>query len=387
MNDAARAAFRAVLDYETPPGNGAVEDFLELSEARGFSAHPADWVPHFKMPGQHLPLYQPWVDWLSEQELTPFHEGNTLTEENWNRWLPATRVRAFRKLVRSDQHAAFELLKQVGPSRRASTRLALLSQINSQPSFNGTYPKQVPLVKFFLDDRSAEVRAAARKQLDEMHGLETEEAHAAELAKHITVTDSSVAYLHPPEPHTFPFWANWSCTNYDAMAAALGLSPEALADRIEITNPAGSQLLQLATMTASVEVRSILANRLLEHVDPSNISLALFNGLSPALRDRALQAQFKSHYWHSVAEFLGPDRGTLDAAQMREMLSYQAVEESVLRELETGKLPVNTSYDPLRAVAFCINKECAAHVVEKALSLGMSPDNPRLTMLKFNLAL
>jgi len=80
-------------------------------------------------------------------------------------------------------------------------------------------------------------------------------------------------------------------------------------------------------------------------------------------------------------------RGTLDAVQMREMLSYQAVEASVLRELETGKLPVNTSYDPLRAVAFCINKESAAHVLEKALSLGMSPDNPRLTMLKFNLAL
>ena len=54
MNEAARAAFMAVLEYEKPPANGALADFLVLAEARGFSAHPADWVPDFKLPGQHL---------------------------------------------------------------------------------------------------------------------------------------------------------------------------------------------------------------------------------------------------------------------------------------------------------------------------------------------
>jgi len=59
----------------------------------------------------------------------------------------------------------------------------------------------------------------------------------------------------------------------------------------------------------------------------------------------------------------------------------------VKMELETGELPVNTSYDPLRAVALSVDKAAAQEALEEALSLGMKIDHPRLTMLKFNLAL
>lgn len=66
MADEARAALRVVIDYEKPSANGSMKDCLALAEARGFCADPRDWVSDFELPGQHLPLYQPWVDWLSE---------------------------------------------------------------------------------------------------------------------------------------------------------------------------------------------------------------------------------------------------------------------------------------------------------------------------------
>ena len=89
MGEAARAALRAALSLEIPYNNAQRKDCLALAEARGFSTDPRDWVPDFKAPGRHLPLYQPWVDWLSDHGLTPIHAGNTLTAENLSRWTPA----------------------------------------------------------------------------------------------------------------------------------------------------------------------------------------------------------------------------------------------------------------------------------------------------------
>jgi hypothetical protein len=382
MNEAARAAFRAVIDCEKPPANSSLSDHLALAEARGYSAHPGDWMPHIDLPGQHLQLYQPWVEWLSEHGFTQFHEyANNLTDKNWDRWKPGPRLRAFERLVLHDQDAAFELLKTMAPSQSASTRLSLLGQIGAGASFSGVYPRQVPLIRYFLEDRSAKVRDAAEAKLTKMNGLETEEAHAAELAKHLIVTENNVTYKVPPEPHTFPFWINWHCTTFDDLAGALGLAPEELARRSDIEG-LGSNFYLLVTLTAGVEARSIIASRLLDEGKPENIGAHLFKGVARALWERGLRATFRSNYWNSVQEFLDPERGTLDASQMRELLAYEKLEASMTKEFEEGG-----AYDPLRAVALSVNKTAAAQLLEKALSLGMKIDNPRLITLKFNMAL
>lgn len=382
MNEAARSAFRAVIDYEKPSANGSLSDHLALAQARGYSAHPGDWMPHIELPGQHLPLYQPWVEWLSENGLTRFHEdANRLTEENWERWKSLPRLRAFARLLRDDQDAAFELLKAVAPSQPASTRLALLGWITAGASFSGNYPRQVPLIRYFLEDRSAKVRAAAAAKLQKMNGLETEEAHAAELAKHLIVTEERVTYRVPPEPHTYPFWINWHCTTFDALAAALGLSSEELALKSDI-EALGSNFYSLVTLTAAVEARSIIASRLLDAGKPENMSAHLFKGVDRALWERGLRATFRSNYWNSVQEFLGPERGTLNESQMRELYAYENLQVTITRDYAE-----NGAYDPLRVVALSVNKEAAAQLLGEALSLGMKIDNPRLTTLKFNLAL
>lgn len=43
--------------------------------------------------------------------------------------------------------------------------------------------------------------------------------------------------------------------------------------------------------------------------------------------------------------------------------------------------------DPLRAVALVIDKRAASEALNEAIVLGMKPSNPRLTMLKLNMAL
>ena len=382
MTEPARAAFRAMLEYEKPPANGSLSDHLALAEARGFSAHPGDWMPHIDLPGRHLPLYQPWVEWLSEHGLTRFHEGaNRLTAQNWDRWKASPRSRAFEKLVLNDQDAALELMKNVAPSQPASTRLSLLGSITAGADFSGNYPRQVPLIRYFLEDRSAKVRDAAAAKLRRMNGLETEEAHAAELAQHLKVTETDVTYRVPPEPHTHPFWVNWSCTTFAALAEALGLTSRELALKSDIEG-LRSNFYLLVTLTADVEARSIIASRLLDTGIPEKVAPHLFRGVDRPLWERGLRATFRSEYWNTVQEFLGPERGRLDASQMHELLAYEKLEASITKDYkEEG------AYDPLRAVALSVNKTAAAEALKTALSLGMKIDNPRLTALKFNMAL
>ena len=113
----------------------------------------------------------------------------------------------------------------------------------------------------------------------------------------------------------------------------------------------------------------------------------MFRRLDSGLRERGLQAYFKSNYWHSVQDFLGPERGHLTPTQMYELAAFEALEASVIRQIKDRKLPVNTSYDPLRAVALVVGKEAAQEALDRALAPGMKPDNPRLALLRFNLAL
>ena len=102
----------------------------------------------------------------------------------------------------------------------------------------------------------------------------------------------------------------------------------------------------LVTTTCDVELRSIVASRRLDTARPDELRIALFGGVERPFRERGLRALFKSHYWNSVQEFLGPERGTLNALQMRELACFDSLKASVKMELETGELPVDTVMIP-----------------------------------------
>ena len=71
----------------------------------------------------------------------------------------------------------------------------------------------------------------------------------------------------------------------------------------------------------------------------------------------------------------------------RQYAPYAGFEASITRELETGELPVNWSYDPCRSLGLVVDKPTAEHLLERALNLGMAEDHPRLSPLQFNIAL
>lgn len=385
MTEEARSRFREILAIEKPCTDDALEDCLALAEARGFCADPRDYLPDFKVPARHLPLYQPWVDWLSEHQFTPQHPGNTLTAENWPKWTPGAMASAFTALARRNRQAAYDLVFNHCTEMPVGHRAALLQSLNAGGSFSGCYPWQVPMIRYFLNDRTAKVRDMARAKLDAMEGLETEESHAQFLAQHLTVENGRIRYKIRQEPHSSPFWRHWHSTSIAALADALRLTPVQLAYGAEI-DYLDWQFKWLAHQTGSIEVRTIMARRSLAMTDGKS-SFVEMRDLDRKLWERGLEAVFQSHYWNTVQRYLGSERGYLTPAQMHRMSAFQSLVSSVTLQLKKRKLPVNICYDPLRVVAFSVGKEAAGEALEQALALGMKPDDRRLTMLYFNLAL
>jgi hypothetical protein len=391
MSEEARAAFRALLQYEKPPANGSLLDVLQVVEARGFCAHPCDWIPEYswQFGGSHPAMYQPWVDWLSEQGLTKFHRGNTLTTKNCKRWSRGQRRWALKKMIRDGRDDDFGALKDFASTQPTSIRMQLVDEVYAWGSFDGCYPWQTPLLAYLQNDRAEKVSGVASYKLDKMGVFANEEAYAQKLAAELTVTADCVRYRDPPEDYimSFHFYKEFVCVSFNSLAAALGLAPTELAQRADLDD-AGKQIMQVAAMTGDVEIRSIFATRMLEQgKGGEHMSVALFKGVAKPLWERGLKAMFASAYSNSVQDYLGNKTGTLNSAMMREWNCSHYIAQTVTAELERGELPVNTIYDDLRVLGKVVDKQAAAEVLDEALAAGMRPDNPRLTMLKLNLAL
>jgi hypothetical protein len=112
-----------------------------------------------------------------------------------------------------------------------------------------------------------------------------------------------------------------------------------------------------------------------------------FCGVERGLWERGLEAYFQSTQWNSVQDYLGRERGHLNPEQMHRLSAFESIRDRLAHELKKKIKPLNNQYDPLRAVALSVGKDAAQEAYNLALAAGMKPENPRLTMLRFNLAL
>lgn len=389
MNSTARAAFRELLAYEAPRANGPLGDVLQFIEARGYTVHPGDWIPQFGWTygGNHPIIYQPLVDYLSEHGFTRFHQGNTITVANCRRFSANQRSLAFRRHLYSGDPAAEVTSREILAALPPGERAKMLREIDTHGSYGACRTWQRRLLEDLLGDEAAVVRKVAQEQLDRCaHWLDETQA-AKRIASHLVVTDTTVTWREPPDYLGGFLLDEFRFASFSALAGALDLTPHQLAERAEIT-ALGSNFKLLASLSGMDEVRIILAKRALdEGLGGESIPLGWFKGADPALWRRGLEALKASAYVNSVQEFLGDKTGTMPANEMLAWRDFRFMQMSVIRELETGELPINKSYDPLRYLAKIVDKEAAQIILDEAIALGMSTDNPRLTMVKLNLAL
>ncbi len=394
MPEDARAAFREVLKYERPPGNGSVHDILILSQARGYCAHPGDWVPSSEGDNQFPKTYEPWAAWLAENNYTPFYEGVRLTVDNFDRWKPQARASAFRNLRREDRETANNFFLTVCARKPAAIRRKLAAEIGRHSMFSGPYPHDVPILRQLLNDRDAQIRDEAARKLELMKGLETSEDHAKAILHYFEISrkgplsefgeTGAPEVIISPEIHEARVMRHCRSTDLDTLAGLLGVTARDFVSGFDLEHFKG-EVCVLILSTIDTEARHMLARRLVEA--GRECPVPLDRDADPELWQKALERKFESEYPFSIFSYLKPIVGALDITSVRKIKGYLYFVPSIQRELETGELPVNKWYDPLRFIALAASKDAATELMEEARTAGIAENNPRLTMLKLNLAL
>ncbi|MBE1292554.1 MAG: hypothetical protein GJ677_08700 [Rhodobacteraceae bacterium] len=206
---------------------------------------------------------------------------------------------------------------------------------------------------------------------------------AASIAQNLEVIDGAIVPVQPAYSEEKSLAANLS-TTVDALATVFDMTAEEFVRRLDF-ELVKSDFAYIIVHTGNVEVRTAVAERMIAagHDGPHE----LFRDLPLPVWEQGLRNSFKSPYIFGVNKFLGAEIGTLDASMMQELGAYQTLEQSVVCEMETGALPVNKNHDELRVLGLALDKRAAERVLKAVIALGMAENNPRLTMLKYNLQL
>lgn len=175
---------------------------LNLLLHRGYVAHPADWLPKTtpKADGSwddNLPdIYLPWLQWASNALVEERFNDDEVTEDNWDEWYPAQRVRALTAQRKTTPNAARELIEHCVGKEPAEKRVKIIATLAVNLS-----EEDANYLKSLSNDRSQKVVALAKQllmrlgiwQTDKTEGAsESPEDIAKELAKQYDIKKSGL---------------------------------------------------------------------------------------------------------------------------------------------------------------------------------------------------
>lgn len=158
LPDRLRPLFRAAL-RQAADARGKMR-VVALTAARGFVAHPLDWMPAATSDIEAPPVYAPWIDWQADGGGKADRAPDDLTAESWDDFYPAARRLALGAMRRSDPARARALLEARAGGEAAETRFALIEQLRVNLGAG-----DVPYLRSLSGDRSGKVKQLAARLL------------------------------------------------------------------------------------------------------------------------------------------------------------------------------------------------------------------------------
>ena len=171
-----RPLFRAALKHAAEP-RGRMRA-AALVAARGFVAHPLDWMPPASSEVEAPAIYAPWVDWNAQAARPDERRLEALTADNWGDFYPSGRRIALADIRRSDPARARDLLQAKAAGEAAEARLALIELLRVNLS-----AADVPYLQSLSADRSGKVKQLAARLLARVGQRSTGEEAAADAAE------------------------------------------------------------------------------------------------------------------------------------------------------------------------------------------------------------
>lgn len=389
LSNALRLKFRRLNDV-LKPTNDQMALILRLMATRGFSVHPADWMPSSV---DDLPdVYAPWSDWRERTEDDPLE---ALTSENWDAWMPAERRLALRAMRREDPAQALTLIEQHAPALVAEQRVRVIECLGV-----GLRAEDAEFLKGLDSDRSGKVRALAAQFLARLGQISDDDANAGELADFFTIASAGI--LKRGKVLTQNKLKNkaqrarrtelFSLVSLAGFAGALGLSDVQTVEMWTDKDP--TSIPEFAGMIARTGADGVIGpalDRLLDFEDTRTEMVAAMILRLPADQRRAFLTRLlrrdETHLVTSVACM----QDSLGAVGMKEFDASGVLKE-ITAAVKAYVKDENRRNDAvlqiyLMSLGLLADAAAATELSQRFIEMGMISADPALAMLTFNAAL
>jgi hypothetical protein len=364
-------------------------ELLEFLAARGWTAHPAEWMPIAN--DEDVPdVYAPWRDWAGiAASSTPVRRqaGDRLTADNWEDFWPAARKVALAELRRRDPEAARTVLEAKLAGENADVRLPLLSQLAA-----GLSEADIPFLEgLAANDRAPKVKALAASLLARLGKGAAVGDDIAELAGFFSVKmkgllrRSRVIQFENVKTSAQMHRRATLLESADitSLARAVSLSPEELVEawNWDVDRQADAALVGLVARTGTDALVTQTAEAICQG-DASFYLATLTPRLAPGQRSELAEKVLRTR--------------NFNFDQAKTIAGGTARLENPLRARAGAMLPAALRRDDAKpsdelaelfALGLLASRAAAQQALERLNGIGLLQGDPRLDMLRLNAAL
>jgi hypothetical protein len=359
--------------------------------ARGWTLHPADWLPTANDDG--LPdVYAPWLDWATsagaDKRVGP--GDGALTADSWDDFGPAARALLLAAMRQRNPQEARELIAAQLGGTDAEGRLRLVQKLEA-----GLGADDLPLLETLAADRAPRVRAQASMLLARLGiGNGGASEAASELAGYFEVQTKGllrrtrVLVARPlktaaQRQHRAQLLQGG---DYAALAAALGLTPADLATHWVFGAEAAldTDFVSLAARSAGDDVVAILCQSLAgaAQSDPA-LMMALQPRLGIGQRRELAAAVLRTHGASALMAALdiaGTDPGFDDLADT-------AAFAEIVKGVKDDDRPLAAVVPELWGFGWLASPRAARVARDRLAAAGLPIADPRLDSIRLNIML
>lgn len=408
-----RGLFRRILG-ELGHGRDNPVLLLNLLLHRGYTAHPADWLPKStsKADGRwddNLPkIYMPWLQWAGNALAQEDFNDDEVTEDNWREWYPAQRVHALKAQRKTAPHATRELIQHCVGQEPAEKRVKIIESLAVNLNED-----DADYLKSLRNDRSQKVVALAQQllmrlgiwQMDQTEDTsESPEDIAKELAERYDIKKSGLikktVQLLPVKLKSKKQAAirTEQLLNVPIMAFcdALGIDVTTLINAWQFTDNRESDnehfVTNLSHTLADSHVSELLT-ALIKQASHNRDDMHLLHIILPRL-----SAQQRTH---TLSQLLTQTDSTIGFDQCLELLqsplddmsmdtlkatkAWKSLVSAVKKELKDNGYTDNYHIEQAcHALGYMLPQTTATAVLEALCELGMLRADPVLNVLKLN---
>ncbi|MCE2570533.1 DUF5691 domain-containing protein [Motilimonas eburnea] len=402
---AQRGLFRRCLELIEKQQMSHQGHLLNLLLARGYTAHPADWLP--KASDDVPAIYWPWCQWVADHANTPSADHQILTCETWDHFYPAQRLELLRAMRQTDAANARELITNCAAKEVADKRYKIVETLAI-----GLSHDDVGYLQSLGEDRSKKIVQLSQQLLMRL-GITAEQdgeqqaALATELAQWFEIKTKGLLKkktLLLPKPlksqKQQALRSQWlEQVDLSCFAKALKLDLTQLISGWQFSDNRphdNEQFVHNAVQTLPDDLIARLLDALLNGLTDHESNLTLIHQLLPRLdtpRRADLMLQLLQHknchfnFYHCL-EYLDHPVEALNWQRLKQSQAWQRLSQDLREQLKDVSYIDNYyTHREIIALGLLVPASCAQELIKQFNELGLLNVDPILDLLKLNIQL